>query len=191
MPCYPAEVLVSQRLSDRGVQGLLRMRKDTFKKSSKVVRLWKHECERVFKDRMVSLTDMEKYDDMMSGVIKNWFKEEPLDELNAQPNLFCSFMVRCVCVALSECGCCSLKVINAGVLVIMGSCSDWVSVSRVLFFGFKVLFFGFKGSLFLTHARCGGSHPDDGFNVGMCPSNSKRVVLCALSHTNSPLCPYR
>lgn len=77
-----------------GVQGMLRMRKDTFKKSGKVVRLWKHECERVFKDRMVSLSDMDKYEDFVGGVVKNWFKEEPAEELNAQPNLYCSFMVR-------------------------------------------------------------------------------------------------
>lgn len=74
------------------MQGLLQMTKDTYKASTKVVRLWKHECERVFRDRLVNQTDLDKYDDFLIATLKSWFKEEPLDQVQAVPNLFTSFI---------------------------------------------------------------------------------------------------
>lgn len=68
------------------------MTKDTYKVSTKVVRLWKHECERVFRDRLVNQTDLDKYDEFLIATLKNWFKEEPLDQVQAVPNLFTSFI---------------------------------------------------------------------------------------------------
>ena len=68
------------------------MSKDYFKVTTKVVRLWLHECERVFRDRMVSDTDIEKYDEFVTATLKTAFKEEPLDQVTASPNLFSSFM---------------------------------------------------------------------------------------------------
>lgn len=73
-------------------QGLLRMTKDQFKSSAKVLRLWVHECERVFRDRLVNEHDLGKYDDMLAATLKNWFKEENLAEVQAAPNLFTAFM---------------------------------------------------------------------------------------------------
>ena len=74
------------------MQGLLRMTKDNFKSTTKVARLWVHECERVFRDRLVNEHDLAKYDDMLSAALKTWFKEENLAEVTAAPNLFTSFM---------------------------------------------------------------------------------------------------
>lgn len=74
------------------VQGLLRMAKDSFKSTTKVVRLWLHECERVFRDRLVSDTDIQKYDEFVSAVLKTSFKDEALDQVSESPNLFTSFM---------------------------------------------------------------------------------------------------
>lgn len=68
------------------------MSKDQFKVTTKVVRLWLHECERVFRDRLVNDTDIEKYDEFVSAALKASFKEEPLDQVTAVPNLFTSFM---------------------------------------------------------------------------------------------------
>lgn len=96
------------------MQGLLRMTKEQFKAPVKVARLWTHECERVFRDRLVSEADMAKYDDMQTAALKTWLKEEPLAEVQAAPNLFTSFMdqtadgtpvysqarARCLCRAL-------------------------------------------------------------------------------------------
>lgn len=74
------------------LQGLLRMTKDLFKTTLKVVRVWVHECERVFRDRLVNETDLDKYDEMVTACLKNWFKEEALDQVQAKPNLFSAFM---------------------------------------------------------------------------------------------------
>ena len=74
------------------VQGLLRMRKDTFKTSTKAVRLWAHECERVFRDRLVCDADLERYDAMQTASLRAAFKEEDLAAVQAAPNLFTAFM---------------------------------------------------------------------------------------------------
>lgn len=93
------------------------MTKEQFKTSTKVVRLWTHECERVFRDRLVNEHDLGKYDDMLAATLKNWFKEENLAEVQAAPNLFTAFMevgadedpiytqVRAVLAYCSACAC--------------------------------------------------------------------------------------
>jgi dynein heavy chain, axonemal len=68
------------------------MTKEQFKAPVKVARLWAHECERVFRDRLVNDHDLAKYDEMQTATLKAWFKEEPLAEVQAQPNLFTAFM---------------------------------------------------------------------------------------------------
>jgi dynein heavy chain len=73
-------------------QGFLRMTKDRFKSSLKVARMWVHECERVFRDRLVNASDLERFDDMLTAAVKTHFKEEPFDQLMAKPNLFTAFM---------------------------------------------------------------------------------------------------
>jgi hypothetical protein len=68
------------------------MTKDTFKSSTKVARLWKHECERVFRDRLVNESDMERYDEFVTATLKSNFKDEPMDQIVAEPNIFTSFI---------------------------------------------------------------------------------------------------
>lgn len=75
-----------------GVQGLLRMRREVFKTGAKAVRLWAHECERVFRDRLVCDADLDRYDDMQAAALKAAFKEEDLEAVQARPNLFTAFM---------------------------------------------------------------------------------------------------
>jgi dynein heavy chain, axonemal len=74
------------------LQGLLQMKTDTYKVPLKVIRLWRHECERVFRDRLVNQNDLEKYDEFLIATLKSVFKEEPLDQIQATPNLFTSFI---------------------------------------------------------------------------------------------------
>lgn len=68
------------------------MAKEQFKAPLKVARLWVHECERVFRDRLVNEHDLAKYDEMLGAALKTWFKEEPLADMTAAPNLFTAFM---------------------------------------------------------------------------------------------------
>lgn len=42
-----------------------------------VVRLWVHECERVFADRLVSETDMAKFNEFRVNVTRKFFEDLP------------------------------------------------------------------------------------------------------------------
>ena len=62
--------------------------------SLKAVRLWVHECERVFRDRMVSDADAAKFDEYRSGVTATYFEDVPgaPAAIEARPMLYTSFM---------------------------------------------------------------------------------------------------
>ncbi|CEL96675.1 unnamed protein product [Vitrella brassicaformis CCMP3155] len=60
--------------------------------SLKFCRLWLHEVNRVFKDRLVSESDMEALDDICDRVNKKHMAEEKADELFEAPNIFTSFV---------------------------------------------------------------------------------------------------
>ena len=55
-------------------------------------RLWVHECERVFRDRMVNDTDMAKFDEFRASVTKKYFEDLGLASVEERPLLFTSFM---------------------------------------------------------------------------------------------------
>lgn len=74
------------------MQALTRMVKEFYREPLKVVRLWSHETERVFKDRMVNESDMTKFDEFRLATTKKFFEEYKLDLIEDKPNLFCSFM---------------------------------------------------------------------------------------------------
>lgn len=44
---------------------------------AQVVRLWVHECERVFADRLVSETDMAKFNEFRVNVTRKFFEDLP------------------------------------------------------------------------------------------------------------------
>lgn len=46
------------------------MIKEFYREPIKVARLWVHECERVFRDRMVNEADMVKFDEFRVAVTK-------------------------------------------------------------------------------------------------------------------------
>jgi dynein heavy chain len=73
-------------------QGITRMQKEAFRKPIEVVRLWVHECERVFQDRMVNDLDMAKFQDFRVAVTKRYFEEFDMEAVEARPNLYVSFM---------------------------------------------------------------------------------------------------
>jgi hypothetical protein len=61
-------------------------------RTPQAARLWVHECERVFRDRMVSDTDMAKFDEFRSSVTKKFFEDLGLQAVEERPLLFTSFM---------------------------------------------------------------------------------------------------
>lgn len=76
------------------VQGICRMRKEIFRDGPKTVRLWVHECDRVFRDRMVNDSDIARYDDFRTGIAKKYFEGDGggMNAIMAQPNIYTSFM---------------------------------------------------------------------------------------------------
>jgi hypothetical protein len=67
-------------------------------------RLWLHEVDRVFRDRMVNEADMAKFDEFRAGITKKYFEDVAggLAAVEAAPLLFTSFMQ--VCRELGEGG---------------------------------------------------------------------------------------
>ena len=73
-------------------QGLTRMTKEMFRKPVEAIRLWVHECERVFQDRMVNELDMEKFQEFRVAVTKRFFEEFDMEEVEYRPNMYVSFL---------------------------------------------------------------------------------------------------
>jgi dynein heavy chain len=63
-------------------------------------RLWIHEVERVFRDRMVNTTDMAKFDEFKTGITKKYFEDLGMPALEQSPLLFTSFMHVCCEITL-------------------------------------------------------------------------------------------
>jgi dynein heavy chain len=75
------------------VQGLCRMLPEYHKTPSDAVRLWVHECERVFLDRMINSTDMGQFQEMRKTVVKKFFDDPDLmASAEKLPNVHTSFM---------------------------------------------------------------------------------------------------
>ena len=69
----PADCEESVIQSAHLVQGLCRMTAAQFKDAESCVRLWIHECERVFADRLISEADIAKFTDLRVNTTKKFF----------------------------------------------------------------------------------------------------------------------
>jgi dynein heavy chain len=59
------------------------------------IKLWAHECLRVFQDRLISYEDRDLFQQMMTKVIKEKFKKDWNNLVKVQPLLFASFVPLC------------------------------------------------------------------------------------------------
>ena len=73
------------------IEGMLRSQVKFFPSPLVMVRLWMHECERVFMDRMVTEEDFTKFKDMLDGTTKKYFDNLGMDKLTARPLSFTTF----------------------------------------------------------------------------------------------------
>ena len=56
------------------------------------MRLWIHECERVFSDRMTLISDIEKFDNMRVTVTKKYFEDQDMEAIEARPISYNAFI---------------------------------------------------------------------------------------------------
>lgn len=60
-----------------------------------MVKLWLHECLRVFQDRLISLDDRAKFQSMLSGILESTFRKKWEAVVKIEPLLFGSFVPLC------------------------------------------------------------------------------------------------
>eukprot|EP00955_Chlamydomonas_euryale_P104726 365589-Chlamydomonas_euryale.AAC.1 len=76
-------------------QGLLMSTPDQFNNTTKLAKLWLHESERVYADRLVSLTDLETYSKSAVAIAKKYFSIGDIDDYykkkDPKPLIFCHF----------------------------------------------------------------------------------------------------
>lgn len=60
------------------VQGICRMTNEKYSTVLPVVRLWAHEADRVFSDRLVNDSDKAKYNVLRAGVCGKYFHDLPM-----------------------------------------------------------------------------------------------------------------
>src|SRR5690606_36186037 len=68
------------------LQGICLSQKEIYKKPIDIIKLWLHECHRIFADRFMFMDDLTKFNDLIASVSKQYFDETPTT------GLFTSFM---------------------------------------------------------------------------------------------------
>ena len=68
---------------------------EQFNNVTKIGKLWLHESERVYADRLVSLSDLETYSKAATNIAKKYFSITDIDDYykkkDAKPLIFCHF----------------------------------------------------------------------------------------------------
>ena len=73
-------------------QGICRTLPEFYSNPGDLVRLWIHECERVFSDRMTLIADIEKFDNMRVAVTKKYFEDQDMEAIEMRPISYNAFM---------------------------------------------------------------------------------------------------
>lgn len=58
---------------------------------TQLARLWIHECQRVYKDKLVDKDDNHLFDKILKEAASKYFEDIPSDDIFAKPLLFCHF----------------------------------------------------------------------------------------------------
>jgi dynein heavy chain len=72
-------------------QGVTMSRADDYTKPMQICKLFLHEAQRVFSDRMVNEEDQTKYQDALKEVTKKFLHSEDQTEMHSVPNIFTAF----------------------------------------------------------------------------------------------------
>lgn len=57
-----------------------------------MIKLWAHECQRVFQDRLISIEDRDKFQEILVAIMKDKFKRDWKSIVKVEPLLFASFV---------------------------------------------------------------------------------------------------
>ena len=77
------------------IEGMVQSKPEYYSSALKMCRLWMHECQRVFTDRMVTSTEAARCVEVLQDVAKRFLDQDP-EELFAAPNIFTSFATRTI-----------------------------------------------------------------------------------------------
>jgi len=73
-------------------QGIAKASPKAIKTENDMIKLWAHECLRVFSDRLISQADHEKFEGLLKEQIKDKFKKDWSTIVEVEPLLFASFV---------------------------------------------------------------------------------------------------
>lgn len=73
------------------MQGILFAAPDCAKTSVDLIRLWMHEAERVYRDKMVDQEDMALFDKLQKDIVKKSFEDADENILFRRPLIYCHF----------------------------------------------------------------------------------------------------
>ena len=73
------------------MQGILFAAPDCAKTSVDLIRLWMHEAERVYRDKMVDQDDMALFDKLQKDIVKKSFEDADENILFKRPLIYCHF----------------------------------------------------------------------------------------------------
>jgi dynein heavy chain len=75
-------------------QGIAKASPKGIRNDGELIKLWAHECMRVFKDRLINPEDRNKFDGLLKEVTKEKFKKEWEKLVEVEPLLFASFVTQ-------------------------------------------------------------------------------------------------
>jgi len=73
------------------LQGVLFATSDCCHHVTELIRLWVHECNRVYRDKLVDRRDMDLYDKIQYDAVKQCFEDYDDTLIFRQPLLYCHF----------------------------------------------------------------------------------------------------
>lgn len=76
-------------------QGISKSNAKAIVKEEDMIKLWAHECLRVFQDRLISQDDRDIFQTLISDIMKDKFKKEWSQLVKVEPLLFASFVPLC------------------------------------------------------------------------------------------------
>ncbi|CAH8620633.1 unnamed protein product [Schistosoma intercalatum] len=72
-------------------QGLLFSTNECIRQPTDLIRLWMHECERVYSDKLIEREDVESFQKILIDITKKCFEDIDESILFSKPNMYCHF----------------------------------------------------------------------------------------------------